>query len=451
MTRILLLVATLAGCSRKVPPHLQLDPKPDASLAAVEIVDIESAVKAIIGRDPLARSPSLVDPKKLEAIPGGAPLVAFVRGIRSLEQGVGPDERVLQQLEDEWRATAVVPLTRGYRLRIAENQLANTLISPEERHRQVAALLTPLNGGGPEDPTLPRGPLDWLLDQGGDAAVRAYGDRWVVYGWLSDPAIPAGAVRDALAAPPYDGLRESEAGRLLFARATGQKEVDPASGLDDLRWATGLALQRAAADRDSEQTAWAKTKEEAAAQVGAAEPVEALLKRSFDHLVQGAGDDAAAGGALLASAALRWTDQCRSGPCTGLDRVETMQFASRWGDEVATLSAVWQVVALKESIDTLEVGRDTAMFSEALLDLSDALLGTGGGPLEMEMLRRRRPDPHVWLTVARAVGDEGITDWDGVRVALGHHLAAEARRAASLVEDAEWKGMLERIDKRAVP
>jgi hypothetical protein len=128
-----------------------------------------------------------------------------------------------------------------------------------------------------------------------------------------------------------------------------------------------------------------------------------------------------------------------------------MQFASRWSPRIAPLAATWSVIALKESIDSLEVGRDTALFPEAILDLSDALLGTGGGLLEMEILRRRRPEPQVWLTVARAVGDEGITDWEGVRIALGHHLAAEARRAGALVEDAEWKAILERVEKRAVP
>lgn len=450
MIRILFAITLVAGCSSKVPPHLQLDPPPDDRLQHVEIVDVESGVRAIIGRDPLARTPALVDPARLQAIPGGEPLGAFVKGIRSIEQGEGPVERVLQALEDEWRATAVVPLARGYRLRIAENQLANTLVPPEERHRQIAALLSPLNGGE-GDPTLPRGPLDWLLDEGGDNAVRAYGDRWVVSGWLSDPKIPAAAVREALAAPTYDGLRETEAGRLLYARASGLEAADPASGLEDLKWATRLALQKAAADRDSEQSAWATMLGELSASFGETDPIVVLLKRSYDTLVESAGDDAGTGGALLASAALRWVDQCDTSPCTGLDRVETMQFASRWGKEIAPLAATWSVIALKESIDSLDVGRDTALFPEAILDLSDALLGTGGGPLEMEILRRRRPEPQVWLTVARAVGDEGITDWEGVRIALGHHLAAEARRAGALVEDAEWKAMLERVERRAVP
>jgi hypothetical protein len=446
---VLLVCVAVLGCSKNVPAHLRLDTTPSES-STQQIVDAESAVHAIIGRDPLARNPTLVDPNVLDEIDGGAPLAAFVRGVKSLEQGEGPVERVLQQLEDEWRATAVVPLARGYRLRIAENQLANTLIPPEERQRQVAVLLTPLNGNV-GDPTLPLDPLDWMTAAGGDELVRAYGDRWVTAGWLSDPKIPTQAARDALGTEPYDGLRATESGRLLWARAQRLSSGGADAGVADLTLATGLALERAGADRDSEQTAWDAKQTKFAEELGTPDPVGGLLRRSFDRLAEDAGDDEACGGALLASAALRWLRQCDTRPCGGLDRVETMQFASRFDPSIAPLSAVWQVVALKEAIDTLEVGRSTALFPAALLDLSDALLGTGGGPLEVEILRRRSPDAQVWLIVARAVGDEGITDWEGVRVVLGEHLAGEARRAAALVQDPEWKALLERIGARSVP
>lgn len=435
---------TLAGCPRKVPEHLQLHPETGG--AAVEVTDLPSALAALVGRDPLARSPVLPDPARLDALDGGPPLAAFVRGIRSIERGEGPTERVLQQLEDEWRTTAVVALARGYRLRIAENELVGQLDS-DEAQRQVVRLVTPLTGGVAEA-TLPRRPLEWLGEE--PEPVRAYAERWVLTGWLAAPEIPLGAIAGPMAGPQYDDLRESRVGRLLVARATAAA-APPDAGMRDLDRATRLALERAAADRDGEQAAWSDLKKAAADEVGDPDPIAVLLERAAAGLTAGAGDDGSAGGALLALAALRWVDRCDRPPCAGIDRVETMQFASRWSPEVDRLAAAWRVVALKESLDTLEVGRDTAMFPAAMVDLVDALLGTGAGPLEAEILQKRSPDAQVWLSVSRAVGAEGVTDWEGARVAIGQHLEREATRASTLWTDERTKALLARVADRAVP
>lgn len=473
----LLGLVALAGCPRSVPEHLQVAPKP-APTVQVTITDVPSALRAIVGRDPLARSPSLPDPKVLEGLQGGAPLAAFVRQVQSAERGQAPMEQLLQQVEDEWRGTAAVPLARGYRLRLAENQLANRLQASEAAEASVVTLITPLIHGI-ADPTLPRRPLEWLgtaarlrgpdgesVDSnvaGSDlgATVRQYAERWVLSSWLSSPAIPVEVLLEPLAAPQYDSLRTSALGELIVARgqqagAEGAEGgtnggTDPGQGLADLRRATSLALTRAAADRDAEQAHWAEQKSQAEAETGDKDPVGALLERAAKSLTASASSDKAAGGALLALGALRWLDRCDVKPCAGLDRLETIGHAARWDPEIAEIAGVWRVVALKETIDSLDVGRDTALFPELATDLADALIGTGASALEAPMLRKQRPDAQTWLVIGRAVGAEGLSDWEGARVALGKHLEAEARRALAGTTEASWKDLLERIAKRAVP
>ncbi|HHO52342.1 MAG TPA: hypothetical protein ENK18_16090 [Deltaproteobacteria bacterium] len=223
------------------------------------------------------------------------------------------------------------------------------------------------------------------------------------------------------------------------------------AGYAALLRATQLALHRAAADRDREQAAWAELLTAESEALGGTDPISILLERARSQLTPAATDDRAAGAALLALSAQRWIEQCPSEPCAGIDRVETMAAAGRWHSSIAPLAATWQVVALKEALDTLEVGHDTALFPTAIVDLVDALLGTGGGPLDARILRKQRPDPGVWLSIARAVGTEGVVDWEGAREALGQHLLAETQRAEELVSDPELRLHLERIHRRAIP
>jgi hypothetical protein len=454
----------LAGCPRPVPEHLQVQPKKPPP-STVEITDVRSALKAMVGRDPLARSPVLPDPQMLEELPDGAPLAAFVRQVHSAELGQGAMDRLLQQVEDEWRGTPAVPLSRGYRLRLAENQLANKLGESEATEQSIVTLITPLTPGI-ADPTLPRRPLEWLgsgalppasseepaIDPDSDrtASVRRYAERWVLVGWLSSPTIPVEVLVEPLEAPQYDALRTSGLGALLVARAQGAN-AEPEPGMARLRRATSLALMRAAADRDSEQAKWAEEKARATAETGDEDPVGKLLEQAATELSAGAGQEKAAGGALLALGALRWVDRCETPPCTGLDRVETFAHAARWDPEIAELASVWQVVAFKETLDSLDVGRDSPLFPQLAVDLTDVLVGTGAGPLEAPLLRKQRPDPQTWLVVARAVGSEGVSDWEGARVALGQHLQAEAERASAATTDTSFKELLDRIAKRAVP
>lgn len=432
------------ACARPIPEHLRLEPSPDEARAE-PITDLTSAVAAVLRRDPLARSPYLPARIALEPVLGAEPLVAFSEAVGALEasnEGIG---RAMQVVEERWEGTVAVPLSRGYRLRIAENILANGTTDPEQTQARLVELLTPLAAGA-GDPALTRMPFAFL---GPDASIRAYGERWVLESWLAGPSIPLAPLGPLLGAPQYDSLRTSPVGALIIARITGAA-ADPAAPWADLERATRLALTAAAADRDAEQAAWAVEKSAAAAELGG-DPVETLLRRAAAGLTAAASRDRAAGGALLALAALRWEGACADAPCGGLDRVQGMRSAARWDPDVAALAACWQVLALKEALDSLEAGRATAMFPRGIADLADALIGTGAGAIEAPALRKARADAQVWLTVARAVGVDGETDWDGARVALGKHLARTASAAMDVAPTAELRDLLQRIVRRAAP
>jgi hypothetical protein len=441
----------LCGCSRKVPSHLQPDsPDPQASAAALAITDLRSALAQLTRTDPLVRAPKLLEASVYDSVDQGPPLAAYVRRVRMLERGEGQVERELQQLEDEYSGTAVVALSRGYRLRIIENILATTPELDERIEVQIALLLTPLQGASTEE-TLPQPPLAWL--QGDDALaerVRHVGDRWALAAWLESPDIPLAPVGEALDSPLYDGLVQTPVGALVAARAAGNTG-DTQVGLEALKRATQLALVQAAADRDQEQAAWADLRRAEAKALGVEDPIRQLLQRASTDLTEVAGNNDAAGGALLALAALRWKDACGAPPCGGVDRVHWMHISGRWSDAIAPLAATWKVIALKESLDGMDVGHDTVLFPRATLALTDALLGSGAGPLDLSLLRRRRPEPQVWLELARATGSEGATDWSDARVAIGEHLRAQTHLALELSSDEEIRPLLERISTRAVP
>jgi len=91
------------------------------------------------------------------------------------------------------------------------------------------------------------------------------------------------------------------------------------------------------------------------------------------------------------------------------------------------------------------------LFPRAMVDLTDALIGTGAGPLEAQLLRRRTPDPAVWLALGRSVGTEAVTDWEGARIALGGHLEAQATQARERCDDDALDPLFDRIIRRAVP
>ncbi len=449
------LAALATACPHAVPDHLRVDP-PKEAVGGIDgptpITDRAGAVAAIVGSDPLVRSPTLPPVRVLRDVADTAPLIAYVESVRQLEGGEGQVPRSMQQLEDDHRGSEAVALARGYRLRVTENLLASPAQAGPERDSKILSLLTPLTSSG-EGSTLNRAPLDWLgSDESLESRTRAYAERWTLAGWLDAPKVDIGPAGEALAAPMYDGLLDTPMGSLVASRARGDQGDDAtvAAAMDDLRSATRWALQEAAADRDTEQGAWATTKAEATKTLGD-DPIDVLLKRAWSGFEPAGGRPEAVGGALLAHAGRRWRGTCDDAPCVGLDRVDTMAAAGRWSDEVAPLAHVWRVLALKDALDTMDVAHDTVMYPRGVIALVDAVLGTGGGPLEDQILRKRSPDEGVWLVLARGVGVEGVTSWDGARAALGAHLQGEARRAATTIDDPEMVSYLDRIARRAIP
>lgn len=446
--------ALALACSRQLPTALSLPGAAGevaAAPAAAPITDAPSALAWVIRGDPLCRRPRLPTPDQLDGIAGTEALADAGETIAGLE---GPGRDLIGGLrlqEDQHPGTAVVGMTRGYRLGIADRLLATwqgDLSSPELA--QLAPLLTPLA----PDPTLDRRmrhPLTFLTTDGQPLpqALRAYGDRWVLEGWLDGPGIPLGPIRDALAATPYDDLRASALGQLVVARADG-RSGDPVAGLADLRQATALALQRAAADRHAEQGAFSDARRAAGEALGTDDPVRFLLQRAAARLTAAGADPRAAGGALVAITALRLQRTCERAPCSGLDRTATLARGEAWSDDLADVARAWRVIALKDAIDSMDVGHDTVVFERALVDLVDALAGTGAPPLRASLLTHRAPEPEVWAVLGAAVGDPTPSTWDDLRVPLGTHLADEARLALAVATD-DTRPLLDRILRRAVP
>lgn len=435
---------TLLACQHQVPSHL-LPPSQrtgQTELPPVETVD--DALRVLLNGDPLARTPRMPPREELDAL-GSPSLTAYTGLVRELEQGASSAELSLQQLENAWRGTVAVPLGRGYRVRVVENQLASEPERTEATDARLLALLTPLARPA-EESGLPRLPMEWAVGDG-DLRKRSLelADTWVLTGWLDAPDIPLGPTSKALDGLPFDGLKESALGELIQARAAGASAESDA-GMTHLREATELALFRVAADRDKEQGEWAATLAEARGATGSDDPILFHLQAARTALTPAAGDDDAAAGALLAIHASRWVETCPQPRCRSLDRTDALHAVTRWPGEAAVLAQVWQVIALKQALDTMETAHDTVLFPVALADLLDALIGTGGGPFPGELVRYRSASPSVWLLLGRSVGAEATTEWGLAKAALRAHLANQADRAREAVSAHEGLAKSESLD-----
>jgi hypothetical protein len=443
---VIALAALLLGCPRPLPDHLRLDVPPasaPASASAAPVTDRTSAVAAVLGADPLGRRAVLLDPARLEGVPGTAPLAALLDAGRRAEAG-GTEAIRLAAIERDHPGTEVVALARGLRLGLADGALASTVTADREAQRRALSLVTPL-AQGPDDPSNPRGPLDWA---GGEDGLLAIAERWVLAGWLDGPEVPVAPAAAALAASPFDTLRGRPLGRLVTARAAAPR-ADAAAAHADLALATHLSLLRVAADRDTEQGAWADEKRRHAEALGVSDPIRALLERSFEGLLADAGSPRSAGAALVAATALRILDRCPDAPCAGLDRTATLRSAARWDPEVGPIAGAWEIVLFDQTLATLHAGRDTGLFAIATVDLADLLVGSGA-PVDAALLAKSRPDPTVWLIAGRGVGEEGLTTWEDARVALGRALRDRATAVAASAAPDD-RPLLERIAARAVP
>jgi len=280
-------------------------------------------------------------------------------------------------------------------------------------------------------------------------------DRWVLRAWQTTPDLPLGSLSDPLLKGTRQRLSNSPEGQLLLARA--KPSGDCAQTLPDawgnLMLGTELALQRAGADRDHEQAIWSDRRRAIQKEREiTSDPVQHLLETSHKALVRCAADDRAAGGALLAHAAMRWTKGCANG-CDGLDRTFSISQAGRWHDDVEALADIWMVIATKESIDTMEVAQSTVMFRAAADDLLDLLMTLSPGGIDSYPLYVRSPNSTFWNRLGQSITEERITSWKGLKAPLCEILSDRARRANSASPDAfsETPGPLEKSEHLTFP
>jgi hypothetical protein len=425
----------LFACPRPVPAHLAVQPVP-TTRPEVAITTVDDAVVAWMGGDPLVRRPRIPAESVLDGIEEADSLARLARTIAMLERTGGDVEQVLSR-EATLLTDRATPLVRGYLWNRAADALTRT---PETA--DLVSRITPLRSA-PSDASLEGDPLRFLEDA---EARRRHGERWMLQSWLFRPDQPHRAIAAALASPQHAALAATPAGQLLTARGN---EGDAEAALALLERATLASLQRAAADRDTEQAAWADTLLELREAHGS-DPIARMLDEAFAGLLAGADDDEIAGAALVALAARRWLGTCPDMPCDGLDRTALFTAATAYGRRAEQLARLWQVIALKDALDTMEVGHDSVIHPTAVRQLVDALHGTGAGPFDASLLMRDAPAPATWLSLSRGTGgDDAATDWPTTRNSLAAHIVRVVDDAMIAVADGPAKPLLERIRSRA--
>ncbi len=448
-TRLPFLLCLVGACGpRTIPPHLRVESPSGAATDARSgpVTSAEGAATWLVGTDPLVRRP---DPGTLDTwllLPEREPIEAWARLAR---QPHAP-AKTWTALESAHPGTLAVPLSRGAGLAALEAAVAVSAPTGETR-RSLLAWLGPVVVDGAPLPSAARGPLDWLEPDPAEApaAVLRWSERSVLLGWLDAPQLPLKTAAAALKPGVYDRLIDSPTGTLLRARAAGATQPGAAARAQDkLAEATTLALQQVTADRNADQEQWRQTRDRLADNLGP-DPVASLLTQARTTAAAAASEDAAVATALLSHAAERIHGTCPDAPCGGLDRVATLHVAERWDSTQAHTAAVWRVIALKAALDRLEVTRERVGVPGAWGDLSDALLGTGGGSVPQHLLRTRTPTAATWLALSRAAGETDATTWEDC-------LAALEARLGSLVDDAlaqpggtpETRTLLERTRRR---
>lgn len=440
-----LLPVLLVGCGPKeIPPHLRPDPAPKTGSQGPSPPPntIAEAAAQVVANDPLVRRADPRDPDHWAGLPEQAGVAAWADVARSPD---APPARWFT-LEQQRPGTLAVPLSRGGRLAALEIALAgaNGDATP------ALPWVGPVVGDGAALPAAAREPLAWLGGPPGAAPASALhvAERAVLLGWLDAPGLPVGPAVAALQPGVHDRLTTTPAGALLVARAGGGTAPDQAAtARAALALATRLSLLGAAADRDAEQARHATALDAARTAGDDLDPIARLLTEATLGLSVDAGSDPSVGLALVAITAARLRGSCPDTPCGGLDRLQTLSAAERWG--ATGPAALWRVIALKGVLDRLDVARDRPSFPGAVADLADVLVGLGASTIPERLLRARRPDPAVWLAVSRAAdGGEGAA-WEDAREALATQLVLACEAALATNPEDALRDALTRIRERA--
>jgi hypothetical protein len=440
-----LLPVLLVGCGPKeIPPHLRPDPAPTVRPQGASAPPTTPLVAAnqVVSGDPLVRRAAPREPGHWAGLPEESGVAAWAVIARS------PDAPPATwfALEQRWPGTLAVPLARGGRLAALEIALAgaNGDATP------ALPWVGPVVGDGAPLPAAAREPLAWLggPPQAGAASALHVAERAVLLGWLDAPGLPVTPAVAALQPGVHDRLTTTPSGALLVARAGGAAAPDrAATGEAALVLATKLALLGAAADRDAEQARHAAALDAARTGEDDLDPVARLLDEATLGLSADASRDASTGLALVALTAARLRGSCPDTPCGGLDRLQTLAAAERWG--ATGPAALWRVIALKGVLDRLDVARDRPSFPGAIVDLADVLVGLGASTVPERLIRARRPDPAVWLAVSRAADGGDGAAWEDARAALAAQLMLACDAALPTSPDDEHRDALSRIRRRA--
>jgi len=251
-------------------------------------------------------------------------------------------------------------------------------------------------------------------------------ERSVLIGWLASADMDVILAAKALATPAHSRLLDTPTGALVLSRARQDRSPDSAElGRTALIGATTLALAIAAADRDAEQDrikARIKTASENLG--GKPDPVAALLERARIALTADAADPASAALALTAITAERLHGTCPEGVCGGLDRTKTLAQAAAWNAEATAVASAWRVVALKQAADTFSASHKKPSFGTTIMDIVDPLSGTGGGAVELSLLRYKTAEPTAVLQISRLAGHPSTTDPEETLRAINARLLA---------------------------
>ena len=409
------IVLLALSCAKEIPPHLRVEASPEA--------DFDATIANIVGSDPLARRPDPGPTRAWASLPQGQALEAWA----SVARMGNPQPTHWAEVEAQFGGTIAVPLSRGARLAGLEVEQGGDDL---ETQRRIAAWLGLTRVAARPATSRPSPPLHWiagrtLKDQRDVAHHMA--SRWVLRGWLDGPELELREVAAALTGPAYTALHDSPYGRLIRSRAA-ERRADTAEAEDALWLATEAAFRWAIADGQRAKKAelerrrqYTSTHEE--------DLVSAKLQQAIEGLTRNASDDDSTGMAIIAVEAARLNNACMDPPCEGIDRVRSIHDARVWGPRTAQLAQVWEIIAIKEALDTISLALDQPILHRRLPQTFEALAGARGEPIQLPWLRHRTENPVLLAAIAQQASGTPQTNRKDTLNAIRVRLAAHCERA----------------------